>query len=103
MVSPSANIVDSPVLARSRNCPTVAVLESTRSHGPMRPSLRAPQRVIVFHGILNVAKISLNVIKTRKSGLSWRNVAEETDVNKNIARRVWNRKEPYLQETRPDV
>lgn len=41
---------------------------------------------------------ALEVIKTRENGLSWRDVAAETGVPKNTARRVWDRRERYLQE-----
>lgn len=46
---------------------------------------------------------ALDVIEARKDGLSWRDVAEETEVNKNTARRIWDRRERYLQETRTSV
>lgn len=41
---------------------------------------------------------ALEVIDRREDGLSWREVAEETGVNKNTARRVWERRDRYLQE-----
>lgn len=41
---------------------------------------------------------ALDVIEARENGLSWRDVAAETGVNKNTARRVWDRRERYLQE-----
>ena len=40
---------------------------------------------------------ALSVIRLRKDGLSWRQVAEETGVNKDTARRVWDRRERYQQ------
>jgi hypothetical protein len=41
---------------------------------------------------------ALDVIEKRKNGLSWRDVAAETSVNKSTARRVWDRRDRYLQE-----
>lgn len=41
---------------------------------------------------------ALSVIRSREDGLSWRQVAEETGVNKDTARRVWDRRDRYLQE-----
>jgi DNA invertase Pin-like site-specific DNA recombinase len=46
---------------------------------------------------------ALDVIRARENGLSWRDVAAETGVNKNTARRVWERKERYLQEAGADA
>lgn len=42
---------------------------------------------------------ALDVIEKRENGLSWRDVAEATGVNKNTARRIWERRERYLQES----
>lgn len=41
---------------------------------------------------------ALEVISCRKDGLSWREIAGETGVNKDTARRVWERRERYLKE-----
>jgi len=46
---------------------------------------------------------ALDVIRARENGLSWRDVASETGVNKNTARRVWERKTRYLQEAGADA
>ena len=46
---------------------------------------------------------ALDVIEKRESGLSWRDVAADTGVNKNTARRVWDRRERYLQEAVVDA
>lgn len=42
---------------------------------------------------------ALDVISHRKSGLSWRDIASETGVNKDTARRIWERRERYLQKS----
>lgn len=41
---------------------------------------------------------ALDVIEHREDGLSWREVAEKTGVNKDTARRIYDRRERYLQE-----
>lgn len=41
---------------------------------------------------------ALDVIDARQNGLSWRKVAEETGVSKNTARRIWDRRNRYLDE-----
>jgi len=41
---------------------------------------------------------ALDVIKARERGLSWRDVAEDTGVPKDTARRVYDRRERYRQE-----
>jgi DNA invertase Pin-like site-specific DNA recombinase len=46
---------------------------------------------------------ALDVIDARQSGQSWREVAQKTSVNKNTARRIWERKERYLSEAAEDV
>jgi DNA invertase Pin-like site-specific DNA recombinase len=46
---------------------------------------------------------ALDVIDKREDGLSWRDVAGETGVSKNTARRIWDRRERYLQETTSDA
>lgn len=41
---------------------------------------------------------ALDVIALRKDGVSWREIAAETDIAKDTARRVWDRKERYLEK-----
>lgn len=41
---------------------------------------------------------ALDVITARENGLSWREVAAETDVHKDTARNIWDRRERYLAE-----
>lgn len=43
---------------------------------------------------------ALDVISHRESGLSWREIARETGVNKDTARRIWKRRERYLEENK---
>lgn len=40
---------------------------------------------------------ALEIISARRDDLSWRAVAAETGVNRSTARRVWERRERYLQ------
>lgn len=46
---------------------------------------------------------AIDVIKARENDLSWRDVAGETGVNKSTARRIWERRERYLQEAGVDA
>ena len=41
---------------------------------------------------------ALDVIQKREDGLSWRDIAAETDVHKDTARNIWDRRDRYLQE-----
>lgn len=41
---------------------------------------------------------ALEVISCRKDGLSWRETADKTGVNKDTARRIWERRAKYLKE-----
>lgn len=41
---------------------------------------------------------AIDVIKARENDLSWRDIADETGVNKSTARRIWDRRDRYLQE-----
>lgn len=41
---------------------------------------------------------ALEVIKYRRDGISWRNIADRTGVHKDTARSIWDRRERYLQE-----
>jgi hypothetical protein len=41
---------------------------------------------------------ALEVLEAREKGLSWRDVASETDVPKDTTRNIWDRQERYLQE-----
>lgn len=40
---------------------------------------------------------AIEVIMHRRSGLSWRKIAHKTGINKDTARRVWQRREKYLE------
>ncbi|WP_435098495.1 recombinase family protein [Halorubrum sp. N11] len=41
---------------------------------------------------------ALEVISLREDGLSWRGISNEIGLNKDTARRVWERRERYLRE-----
>lgn len=41
---------------------------------------------------------ALECIKLRQEGRSWREIADETDVSKDTARRIYDRRQRYLQE-----
>lgn len=41
---------------------------------------------------------ALDVIEARENGNSWREIAADTDVHKDTARNIWERRERYLQE-----
>lgn len=41
---------------------------------------------------------ALDVISLREDGLSWRKIGEKTGLNKDTARRIWQRKNRYLRD-----
>jgi DNA invertase Pin-like site-specific DNA recombinase len=41
---------------------------------------------------------ALDVIALREDGVSWRDIEDETEVSKNTARRIWERRDRYLAE-----
>ena len=40
---------------------------------------------------------ALDIVSLRENGLSWRDIADKTGANKDTARRIWERKDRYLQ------
>ncbi|MDL0134745.1 recombinase family protein [Halobacterium salinarum] len=46
---------------------------------------------------------ALDVIELREDGVSWRDIEDETEVSKNTARRIWERRDRYRQEASIDA
>jgi len=46
---------------------------------------------------------ALDVIEHRREDVSWRNIADRTDVHKDTARNIWDRRDRYLQEAGADA
>jgi len=46
---------------------------------------------------------ALDVISLREDGVSWRDIEDETEASMSTARRVWERRDRYLQEASADA
>ena len=47
--------------------------------------------------------IALEVIRLREAGRSWRNIADETGVNRSTARGIYDRRDRYLEEAESGI